>query len=137
MARFAQRESQKARLQVRLETAKNRRNQEVVILIIWNTGLLPARELQIKFDPGIQYHAVKGSSKYPFIEPNILSEIQPGEEIAFLLGPTVGNVTMKHVFTSDLTGVMSFKPFLGRKMVRQSFNITLNPSGFKFFRNHK
>ena len=133
MAKNSAIESTRARLQIQLEVLDENKK-KYVVLVIRNTGVLPARDAQIQFDPGIKFHAVRGSDKFLFLAPNKIGELQHGETIAFRLGATSGSSNMEHVFSSNLTGNTTYKHTTTDRQTRERFSVTLDQSGLIVFR---
>ena len=126
-------ESTRARLQINLELLDDNKR-TYVILVIRNTGALPARDVQLSFDEGIKFHAVRGSDKFLFLAPNRIGELQHGETISFRLGATSGPSNMEHVFSSNLTGNVSYKYTTKEKQTLEGFSVTLDQSGLIVYR---
>jgi hypothetical protein len=133
MAKNSATDSTRARLQINLELLGENKK-KYVILVIRNTGVLPARDVQISFDEGIKFHAVRGSDKFLFLAPNRIRELQHGETIAFRLGATSGPSNMEHVFSSNLTGIVTYKYTTKDRQTKEGFSVTLDQSGFIVYR---
>lgn len=108
---------------VHAEVGQNR-GRAVVFLILQNHGRSMATDISLHFDSPDNWHYVARPEKFPFLYPNIIWQLLPGEQRKYFIGTLEERSRLLALRAGKVSGVVSYSDAASSNR-REEFFLTL------------
>jgi hypothetical protein len=122
---------QQTRPYVYLECRKvTKDSKAMVALQITNVGKTPAYDVNIVAEPEQALHALSGSSKLPFVNPNAALDVLPGQRLTYLIGSAAKTSDFPLAKGIEVTVAVQYGGRKAGKRYSEKAVLTLSTSSF-------